>query len=119
MDLPVTDLRLRTQLLDGGFTDGELQRLRRTGAVPNLRRGAYVPFDDARLQVPDARHTLLVRAMVSQLAAGSVVSHVSAAVLHGLHWAGCTSRGPAPAAGAAPAGCTCTSRRWSAARSSA
>lgn len=84
MDIPVPDLRLRAQLLAAGLTDGELQRLRRAGAVTALRRGAYVPAGDARLGEPAARHALLVRAMIPRLAAGSVVSHVSAAVLHGL-----------------------------------
>lgn len=82
MDIP--DLRLRGQLLATGLTDGELQRLRRNGALTTIRRGAYVPSGDERLREPAARHELRVRATVPQLAAASVVSHVSAVVLHGL-----------------------------------
>jgi hypothetical protein len=78
------DLRLRGELLATGLTDGELQRLRRTGALTAIRRGAYVPSADERLREPAARHELRVRATVPHLAAASVVSHVSAVVLHGL-----------------------------------
>jgi hypothetical protein len=84
MDIPASGLHLRPHLLAVGVTDGELQRLRRAGDVTRIRRGAYLPADDERLCVPELRHALLVRAMLPSLAAGSVVSHVSAAVLHGL-----------------------------------
>jgi hypothetical protein len=84
MDIPAPGLHLRPNLLAAGVTDGELQRLRRSRSVTRVRRGAYVPADDERLREPESRHALLVRATVSRLAAGSVVSHVSAAVMHGL-----------------------------------
>ncbi len=81
MDLP---LRLRPQLLAAGFTDAELLRLRRAGSVTTVRRGAYVSVGDERLQEPAARHALLVHSTLPHLAPGAVVSHVSAAILHGL-----------------------------------
>jgi hypothetical protein len=84
MDIPTSGLHLRPSLLQAGVTDGELQRLRRTRTVTRLRRGAYVPSDDERLRRPESRHVLLVRATVPGLTAGSVVSHASAAALHGL-----------------------------------
>ena len=65
-----------------GYTAGELQRMRRSGAMTVVRRGLYVagrPPDD-----PAAAHALLVRATVAGMARDAVVSHVSAAVLHGL-----------------------------------
>jgi hypothetical protein len=53
----------------------------RAGSLQPVRRGAYVEYapDD-----PAALHTLLVEASVAELSPDAVVSHVSAAVLHGL-----------------------------------
>lgn len=82
MDIP--DLRLRGHLLATGLTDSELQRQRRIGALTTIRRGAYVPSGDERLREPAVRHELRVRATVPHLAAASVVSHLSAVVLHRL-----------------------------------
>lgn len=84
MDLRSRDLHLRADLLAAGFTDGELLRLRRAGTVTSVRRGAYVYGDDERLRDSDARHALRVVSTLPRLAPGAVVSHVSAAVLHGL-----------------------------------
>jgi hypothetical protein len=70
------------ELRDAGYTDGDLDRMRRRGALTAVRRGMYVegaPPDD-----PAARHALLVRAAVVGLDESAVVSHVSAAVMHGL-----------------------------------
>ena len=65
-----------------GWSDDELGRLVRAGELGRLRRGAYVngllPDDSASV------HRLLVRATVSGLRRPGVVSHQSAAVLHGL-----------------------------------
>ncbi|GAA5139243.1 type IV toxin-antitoxin system AbiEi family antitoxin domain-containing protein [Pseudonocardia adelaidensis] len=80
MDLP--ELSVRSQLLDAGFTDDEVRRLVRAGRLTPLRRGVYVEGS-----VPDdvlAKHVLQVEAALGQLADDAVVSHVSAAVLHGL-----------------------------------
>ncbi len=84
MELPGADLHLRPHLLDAGFTDAELLRLRRAGAVTTVRPGAYVSGDDERLREPATRHALLIGSTLPRLAPGAVVSHVSAAVLHGL-----------------------------------
>jgi hypothetical protein len=65
-----------------GWSDDELGRLVRAGELGRLRRGAYVngllPNDAA------AVHRLLVRATLGGLRQPAVVSHQSAAVLHGL-----------------------------------
>jgi hypothetical protein len=65
-----------------GWSDDELGRLVRAGELERLRRGAYVngllPHDAAD------RHRLLIRATLSGLHRPAVVSHQSAAVLHGL-----------------------------------
>ena len=80
MDAP--ELTLRPELLAAGFSDDELRRLVRTGGLTPVRRGVYVQGG-----VPDdvlVRHTLHVLAAMGELAGDAVVSHVSAAVLHGL-----------------------------------
>jgi hypothetical protein len=84
MDLSDGALHLRRELLADGLTDTELHQLRRTAQLHTVRRGAYVPAGDERLLDAAARHALLVHATVPCLAGGAVVSHVSAAVLHGL-----------------------------------
>jgi hypothetical protein len=75
-------LNLRRELLAGGLTDAELRGLRRRGVLSTVRPGAYVHGtgpDDAA-----ARHLLEIRAALPSLGADTVVSHTSAAVVHGL-----------------------------------
>jgi hypothetical protein len=81
-DLP--DLAFRPELLAAGITDDELRRLRTQRRLTALRPGAYVASDDPRLDDAIARHVLMVRAAVQSVAPGTVVSHASAAALHGL-----------------------------------
>jgi hypothetical protein len=64
-----------------GFSDDELGRLVRAGQLGRLRRGAYVA--GALPAVPLTRHRLLIRATLAGLRRPAVVSHQSAAVLHG------------------------------------
>lgn len=75
-------LLLRREAVRSGISDGELGRLTRTGELHRLRRGAYVDsvLPDARAE----RHRLLIRATAAVLRRPAVVSHQSAAVLHGL-----------------------------------
>jgi hypothetical protein len=84
VDLP--GLSVRPQLLEAGFTEDEVRRLVRAGRLTPLRRGVYVEGS-----LPDdvlARHVLQIKAALGELADDAVVSHVSAAVLHGLRiWA--------------------------------
>lgn len=75
---------LRPRLLAAGVTDDELRRARRRGELTLLERGAYAHATDPRLRRPEHRHALLVAAGLPRVAADAVVSHVSAAVLHGL-----------------------------------
>lgn len=83
MDPEFTDLVLRPQLREAGVTDDELRRLRRARRLAVVRPGAYVPADDARLTDEVAHHVLAVRAAVTKVTPDAVVSHVSAAALHG------------------------------------
>lgn len=75
---------LRPELLARGVTERELRRMRRAREIELVRRGAYVLSGDERLGKAQARHALLVRATVGKVHEDAVVSHVSAAVLHGL-----------------------------------
>lgn len=81
----VTDthaLILRSSAVAAGFSDDELAALVRRKEWARLRRGAYleglVPDDDVEL------HRLLVRATLAAFRRPAVVSHQSAAVLHGM-----------------------------------
>lgn len=69
-------------LVSQGLTRADVRALEREGSLSRVRRGVYRsgPDDDQ----DDRRHRLLVRATWPQLADGAVVSHSSAAVLHGL-----------------------------------
>ena len=70
------------QLQAAGYTADEVRRWLRSGALTTVRRGVYIQGvrpDDAA-----ARHALLVRAAVAELDGSAVVSHASAAVMHGL-----------------------------------
>ncbi len=84
---PVTEatepeLTLRRDAVLTGWTDDELGRLVRAGELERPRRGAY---DTGLLPGNLAtRHRLLVRATVAGLRKPAVVSHQSAAILHGL-----------------------------------
>jgi hypothetical protein len=82
IDLP--GLRLRPELLAAGLSDDDLARLCRSGGLGRVRRGAYIDAADERLRNREARHALAARAAISRLTPGTVASHVSAAVLHGL-----------------------------------
>ena len=76
------DVLLRAALLDSGYTANDLERLVRSGELTRPRRGAYA-WPAAELS-PDGRHRQLLTATLPQLRVPGTVSHVSAAVLHGL-----------------------------------
>lgn len=75
-------LHLRSRLLADGYTDDEIRRMSRR--LVTVRPGAYVEPGDERLGTPESRHLLSVRAAFAQVGKGAVVSHVSAAVVHGI-----------------------------------
>lgn len=75
-------LRFRRDLVVRGWSDDELARLTRTASLTRLRRGAYL--DGGPPTSAYERHRLVVQATVAQLRRPAVVSHQSAAVLHGL-----------------------------------
>lgn len=72
------------QAYDCGYTEGEIQSLRRSKTWTTLRRGVYAETALVARAGAEARHQLMVHALMCQLTAFAVVSHVSAAVMHGL-----------------------------------
>jgi hypothetical protein len=75
-------LHARVALQAAGYTADEVRRWLRSGALTTVRRGVYI--EGARPDDAAARHALLVRAAVAELDGSAVVSHASAAVMHGL-----------------------------------
>lgn len=80
---PAAGVTFTHQLLAAGYTSDELARLSRTGELVHLRRGAYAWASGEAVTAAEG-HRRLVSATVPMLARGTVVSHTSAAVLHGL-----------------------------------
>ena len=85
MYLDGSGLVFRRELLAAGYTEKELRPLRAGRELTTIRPGAYLPTaDDAPRDDPAAGHHLVIGAAVEKVAVDAVVSHVSAAVLHGL-----------------------------------
>ncbi|MDH6282127.1 hypothetical protein [Prescottella agglutinans] len=83
MEFDGTPLVFRAEALEHGFTDHELRTARRSRELLAVRPGAYVRATDlARLDAV-AQHRLAVLATASACR-DAVVSHVSAAVMHGI-----------------------------------
>ena len=85
----MTDVLLTRDLLNLGFDPVELRSQIACGDLVRIRRGAFVrePLpSDAR---KEEQHRLQIMATYPQLGANAVISHGSAAVLHGLPvWSG-------------------------------
>jgi hypothetical protein len=75
---------LRREALDLGLSSKEVEHLVRTGVWTRIRRGAYAPSEVWRAASAEARHLVLARAVLRALDEPAVLSHVSAAVAHGL-----------------------------------
>jgi hypothetical protein len=79
----MTRIRLTRELTADGFSPTELAAQRRAGTLHRVRRGAYSNAPDLPVDPVD-RHRMLLEATLRQTSADAVVSHMSAAVLHGL-----------------------------------
>ena len=76
------NIKLSRDLTTLGYSTQELSRMSHSGELHRIRRGAYLaegtpPTDSAEL------HRQLIEATVRQASPSCVVSHLSAAVLHG------------------------------------
>jgi len=86
VDLPTLGpgpLSLR-ELAAAGVDGDEVRRMHRRGELARIAPGTYVDPTDPRLRRPEDRHQLQVAVAVPRIASDAVVSHQSAAVLHGL-----------------------------------
>jgi predicted transcriptional regulator of viral defense system len=77
------DIRFTTDLLAAGWSPTEIARLSRQGELQRIRRGAYEPPPEAQLSEREL-HRRLIAATIRQTPVEAVLSHMSAAVLHGL-----------------------------------
>src|SRR5215207_6229199 len=77
------DIKLIRALLAEGYNHDDLRRLQQRSELVRVRRGAYVTVSRPDLAI-DERHRRLVMATMPQLREGAILSHGSAAVLHGL-----------------------------------
>jgi hypothetical protein len=77
------DIKLTRALLAEGYNHDDLRRLQLKSALVRVRRGAYASESRPDLTI-DERHRRLIMATAPQLREGAIVSHGSAAVLHGL-----------------------------------
>ena len=81
---PGAGLLRRADAIADGYSDAELARRVRRGELARLQRGTYVVDPSALPDEATARHRLSVAATMAGLRVPAVVSHVSAAALHGL-----------------------------------
>ena len=77
------EIRFTTDLMAEGWTSAEIARLARQGELKRIRRGAYEPPPEAELDHRES-HRRLIAATIRQTPMEAVLSHMSAAVLHGL-----------------------------------
>jgi very-short-patch-repair endonuclease len=79
----------RADALESGYSDSQIRLRLRSGRWSRLCRDAYVepcgwPADEQPWERTRRLHLLLTRAVLQRMGEGAVVSHQSAAVLHGL-----------------------------------
>ncbi|WP_433605817.1 hypothetical protein [Prescottella agglutinans] len=83
MTEPTPPVLRRRDAIARGYTDAEIRTLCRNGSPLRLRPGTYLSSAAHSGLEPSQRHRELIRATLPGVAAGAVVSHQSAAVLHG------------------------------------
>jgi hypothetical protein len=83
-EITPADLLRRADALTDGFSDAELARMVRRRDLTRIQRGTYLHAPGTLPTDSAARHRLRVAATVAGLRMDAVVSHVSAAALHGL-----------------------------------
>lgn len=80
----MAEVRRAAELVTSGLDYGELARLTRRGEARRVRRGAYAFGPEPGEDEDAERHRELIDASMAGLADAAVLSHTSAAVLHGL-----------------------------------
>lgn len=79
----MSKLHLTGDAVVGGLTYDELDRMTRRGELRRVRRGAYEGVTDEPTDAVQ-QHRTLIEATLRQTPVPAIISHVSAAVLHGL-----------------------------------
>jgi hypothetical protein len=74
---------LRREALAHGYDDRDLRAAKRAGQVVRVRQGAYTAAEHWSSADPYARHRMLCHAVLATHS-GVVLSHTSAAVMHGI-----------------------------------
>lgn len=82
--LPASSLLRRADLLSQGLSDNRIRKARSNGALTTIAPGIYLTVDDLAGVTPVDRHRTQVWALLPGLAGHPVVSHLSAAIVHGL-----------------------------------
>ena len=77
-------LILRAEAFDRGLNVDDIKRRLAGGKWKAIRRGVYVPAPAVADLTPEQLHCLRIEAALPQLSSHYVVSHLSAACLHGL-----------------------------------
>jgi hypothetical protein len=77
------DIKPTRALLAEGYNHDDLRRLQQRSELVRIRRRAYATESRPEITI-DERHRRLVLATAPQLREGAILSHGSAAVLHGL-----------------------------------
>jgi len=78
------ELVSRTALLERGMSDSQIRQARERGELVSVLPGLYRPADPARCRDPASRYRATLTVVIPHLAGEPVVSHVSAAIVHGL-----------------------------------
>lgn len=76
-------LLLRRNLIRTGSTDNDIRSAKSAGSITSLRRGAFASTAALATMRAEDKHLLTVRAHLSAARSDLVVSHQSAAVVHG------------------------------------
>jgi len=82
--IPRPKLILRAGAFSGGYTDGEIRRLRARGIWTSAMRGAYLVTQESERLEPADRHRISMEVLRPRIAGEPVFSHLSAAVLYRL-----------------------------------
>jgi hypothetical protein len=87
-DLPILadadGVILRRDVIEAGGTDDMLIRARRVRQIVRVRHGAYCLYDVWAARGPEERHLVLSRLTYEFARTSVVISHVSAALIHGV-----------------------------------
>ena len=81
---PADHVFLRSDAIDRGMTDKQLAAGRRSGDLHRIRRGAYCPGPLWRECDDDTRHLMHAQAVLLETTGDVALSHVTAALAHGM-----------------------------------